>query len=257
MKTSVALSFLVLSLAPFSGRAANLLVNGDLESNTGGLPNGWTYTQGDGPATLQSASVSPFTNIYPAGTASALFADGSSTTVTPLLLKTFPIQSGGILHVAWDFRLSSLTGNPWAVQIDDSVTALLKFDMDRTASNFFSVEVSGGGYADIMSLAANTWYQVQLALDATNKTLTGSITSETFVTTPIATQSWRVTPAGTQSLDRVVILDDALSTAAAGNTLFDNFAVDRTAFAPAPEPSTALLLGLGGVAVAARRTRRG
>ncbi len=161
--------------------------------------------------------------------------------------------------MAWDFRLSALTGNPWAVQIDDSVSALLKFNMDRTAGNFFSVETSTpvlGSYADVFALQANTWYQVQLTLDLTNKTVSGSVTSEAFVTTPIAPTSWRVSPGGTQSLNRVVLLDDALTAAAAANIMFDNFAVDRTAFAPAPEPSTVLLLGLCGMAAVARRTRR-
>lgn len=259
MKPQILLSALILSLWPLSGHAANLLGNGNFEANTGGLPDGWTYTQGDGPATLQSGTVSPFTNIYPTGTASALFTDGSSTTVTPLLLESFTNQNGGILYVAWDFRLSALTGNPWAIQIDDSATALLKFDMDRTASNFFSVETDtpfSGSYANTMALQANTWYQVQLTLDLTNKTVSGSITSESFVSTPIATTTWRTTPGGTQNLNRVVILDDTLTTNAAANIVFDNFAVDRTAFAPAPEPSAALLLVACGMVTAARRTRR-
>ncbi len=109
-----------------------------------------------------------------------------------------------------------------------------------------------------MALTAGTWYQVQLALDLSNKTLSGSITSESGTTTPIPNQSWRVT-AGSSSINRVVILDNAGSAAAAGDIRFDNFQVDRTAFSPAsivPEPSRALLLGMAGLVIGIWRRRR-
>lgn len=255
MNIHVAIAVIILAVAPVCTQAANLLLNSGFESSSGGLPNSWTYAQGDGPATVQSSPSSPFININPFGAASVLLTDGSTTGVTPDLIQSFSAQTGGILNVAWDFRLNTKTGNPWSVQIDDSTSALLKFNMD--AAGNFTVENSGGGSTTIMSPTANTWYQVQLALDLDAHTLSGSITSQTLTSTAIGSQPWRL-PVN-NVINRVVILDDSASAAGvAGNILFDNFAVDRTALAaPAvvPEPAVMILLVIGGASAATRRRR--
>ena len=191
MKTQIAIAVAILAFAPSSSRSANLLLNSGFESNTGGLPNSWTYSQGDGPATVQSTPSSPFINFNTFGSSSVLLTDGATTTITPDLIQSFTTQTGGILNFAWDFRLNSKTGNPWAVTIDDTVTIQTRFLMD-SAGNFV-VENPSGGSTTIMPLAANVWYQVQVALDLSLKTLSGSITSESLVTTPIGNQPWRVT----------------------------------------------------------------
>lgn len=257
MKIHFVMTAAIFALAPTSGMAVNLITNGGFEISTGGLPNSWTYAQGDGPATLQSTPSSPFININPFGAASVLFTDGATTAITPDLLQNFTTQTGGILNIAWDFRLNTKTGNPWGMQIDDSVTAQTRFNIDSGGN--FVVENTSGATTTIMPLAANVWYQVQLALDLSSKTLSGSITSESLVSTPIASQSWRVT-SGSANINRMLIADEPLTASGvAGNILFDNLAADRTAFAaPAvvPEPSAMLLLGFGGMAAAAKRWRR-
>lgn len=245
---------LVALLFPVAAPAAALLVNGGFENMTGGLPHNWTYSQGDGPATVQSATASPFNNIYGSGSVSVLLTDGSSTAVTPDLIQSFASQTGGILYAAWDFRMNSLTGNQWGVQIDDSVTSQTFFRMDNGGN--FVVENAGGTTTTIMALTTNTWYQVQLSLDLSLKQLSGSITDEFGNVTSINNQMWRILP-GSSSLNRVVILDNYLNTSQSGSILFDNFAVDRTPFAPAatPEPSRLVLLGCGLIGLMIRRRR--
>lgn len=256
MKTRIVMATLILALVPASGWGVALLVNGGFENQTGGLPNSWTYSQGDGPSTLQSSTVSPFVNIHPTGLSSILVTDGASTTVTPNVIQSFTTQTSGILYAAWDFRLNSMTGSYWGVQIDDAITAQTFFRMDDGGN--FVVENPSGATTTVMALTTGTWYQVQLALDLSNKTLSGSITSESGTTTPIPNQSWRVT-AGSSSINRVVILDNPVSGAAAGGILFDNFQVDRTAFAPAsivPEPSRTVFLGMAGLVICIWRRRK-
>lgn len=242
--------------APVS-KATELIANGDFSAFTGGLPTSWTYTQGDGPATLQNAANSPFTNVYPAGTSDLLFTDTASAAagLTPYILQTFASQSSGTtIYVSWEFNLSSLTANPWVVQVDNSFSAATRFDMDFTG-NTFAVETGGGAFAVVTTLTADTWYQVTVALDIGAGTLSGTITPQSGVAVPFSAP-WRIP---TTTLDRFVFID--LSGNATGGSQNSNIQLDNVSVntvAPVPEPSVIALalLGFAGVTVVKRRGRK-
>jgi hypothetical protein len=231
--------------------ATELLTNGNFEVNSAGLPTGWTYiTNGDGPATLQNAANSPFTNIYPGGANDTLFTDGTSAAVSPILLQNFASQSSGTIYASWDFNLASLTnGNYWTIQIDDSASVSLRFDMDITGG-FFAYEANAV-FNNVLALTANTWYQVTVALDITNHTFNGSITPFGGSSTAFSSNTWRI---NTGTLNRIII-DDVNGSPQNANIQFDNLSVNTVA--PVPEPSTLALLALGiGGAFFAKRLRR-
>jgi hypothetical protein len=229
-----------------SSPAVELITNGDFESFSSGNPTGWTYTQGDGPATLEIAVSSPFSNIYPFGSSSLLFTDGASGS-SPILLQSFTAQTAPVF-AAWEFRLDTMTGNPWCVQIDDSVVAATRFNMD--AAGQFQIETTGGGFADILALTANTWYQVYAKLDrggfAGLGRITGTIQPFGGAATAFET-TFRAT--GSLSINRFVFIDIAPGTG--GEILLDNVSVNTI-----PEPSAAALLLAGAAGAIVLRARR-
>src|SRR5688500_3536514 len=64
---SVATLSLLMHDAAEPSPAVELISNGNFETFSGGNPTSWSYTQGDGPATLQNSANSPFVNIYSGG----------------------------------------------------------------------------------------------------------------------------------------------------------------------------------------------
>src|SRR2546422_252058 len=74
--------------------AAELIVNGNLESFSGGIPTGWTYRRFDGPASLMSSVHSPFQNVYAESTSSALLTDGNTADGDPGLVQYVTPTSG-------------------------------------------------------------------------------------------------------------------------------------------------------------------
>jgi hypothetical protein len=251
--SSLGLGFVLLGCAQVA-LGAELITNGNFESFSSGLPTSWSYTQGDGPATLQNSANSPFTNIYPTGSNDLLFTDTAATGLAPIILQSFTSQSGTI-YASWDFNFSSLTnGNYWVLQIDDAITAATRFDMDFTGG-VFAFEESGVGFTPVTSLTANTWYQVTVALNIANDTLSGTITPQSGVSVPFS-GSFRVT--GVTSLSRLVFIDISAGdgTGQNANIQLDNVSVNTVA--PVPEPSTIALsiLAIGAGLIAQRIRRR-
>jgi hypothetical protein len=226
--------------------AAQFLTNGNFESFTSGNPTSWIYTQGDGPATLQNGSNSPFTDIYPAGTNSLLYTDSNTGSTSPNIIQSFSAQSG-IRYASWDFKLGAITGKPWVMQIDDSASALLRYDMDRTASGFFSVE-QNATFTDVLALNANTWYHVEVTLNTNTNLQSGKITSEFG---PSATWGGAFRLALGAPINRWVFID--LDAGINGNINLDNASFTDV---PVPEPASLALLGVPALLLLPRRQKR-
>lgn len=250
MKTSIRFVASLAAATWLSGTATavELISNGNFETFSGGLPTAWTYTQGDGPSTLQNSANSPFTNIYPAGSNDLLFTDTSATGLSPFILQNFSSQTGTI-YASWDFNLASTTGNNWIVQIDDSVTAALRFNMDYTAGTF--AYESNATTTPVISLTSNTWYQVLLTLDIATDTFSGTITP--FGGSPTAFGGGFRVPVPT--LDRFLFIDISNGDGSLqnANIQLDNVSVNTE---QVPEPSTVILALTGIGLMAIRKFRR-
>lgn len=70
-------------------------------------------------------------------------------------------------------------------------------------SGQFTYETSGGATGNVLSLSANTWYEVTIALNITTHTFTGTITPQSGSATPFSA-AWRIS---TSTLNRFVIDD--------------------------------------------------
>lgn len=174
-----------------------LILNGNFESFTGGLPDSWEYVQGQGPAILKSSLQSPFTNVYPAGSSSVLLTDGISgdfNGFTPWLLQRFTPQTGPI-EFSFDFRLESLDGEVWHIALEDDIGSVIVFEIgvrreDRPNDACRTSGLPRGDYelyifsgrpqqchdTYVGPLTAQLWYHVRLTADPLSSTFSGSVT---------------------------------------------------------------------------------
>ena len=243
-KTLLTVSTLAVLIA-VRASSAEILTNGNFESFSSGNPTSWTYTQGDGPATLESsASVSPFTDVYPFSTRSVLLTEGSDTNFTPNLRQSFTPQTGSVLF-SFEFRLSSLAGDPWLCVPANSANFSLNNLRIGGASGNFALS-DGSGFPDILALSTGTWYQVSMTFNFAASSYSGSITpfgggpstwsNRSFLTASLATPNVASVSFG-----------DLSSMVANGPIAIDNASI-------VPEPPTFALLALaGGVTLVMRR----
>jgi hypothetical protein len=245
---SLSAALIALSIFTSHANSAELLTNGNFELFTSGQPNSWPYGMASGgPTNLQDGTNSPFTSVYPAGSNSVMIWDlATEPNYTHSTLRQSFTNQTTTTYVSWDFQLGALTGNRWSVQVDDSISALTRFDMDAPGGkfafqqNFASVEV--------MSLVANLWYHVEVALDPTTHTLAGTIRPQNGLDTPF---SGGFGFAAGNSVNKVILYDETPGVNA--TIRYDNFSVSTTPY-QVPEPSTVILLAsAAGVLLAARR----
>lgn len=241
-KTILIISTLTLLIAT-RAYCAEILANGNLESFASGNPTSWTYQQGEGPATLESsASVSPFTNVYPASTRSALFTDGSAANFTPTLSQAFPTQSGS-LSFSFEFRLSSFGGDPWIwLPATDSSRFLTNVRLGGSGGEFSLGDNNVSPFA--LPLSAGAWYQVSMTFNLPANTYSGSITPFGGSATTWTNRSLM----NNQNLASIRFEDAVFAAEANGAITIDNVSIQTV-----PEPSTFALLALSGSAILFKR----
>ena len=229
-------------------------MNGDMSGFSSGVPNGWVQSDPPAARLTSSSSVinSPFTNRFAANGSLWSLDDDFANGVDGY------IQNGyaGAAQIAlnFDFRLDTLVvGGTWGVQYNNTGSAapnvsLIHFRID---TNFYAAPYDGTtntniAQAPILALAANTWYNVQGFIDVPAGTYGGTITAFAGATTPFSgtintTGLNALMISGTQVRDRTANAENS-------TILLDNVSV-------VPEPASAALLGLSGLAFVARRRR--
>ena len=230
MKTTAVL-LMMCCVPAVPGRAADLvagagevLVNGEFESFTGGVPDGWIYQRGDGPASLESATfVSPFPSPLGGSTRSVLLTDGTGG--LPQLSQNFGALSGAF-RMQFDFRLDGpLPGAGWGIRPTAPDGGEL-FNLGLDQSGNFSLS-SGLHSFQVAGLFPSTWYHVELDGSTASGRYSGSITPDGGVPTFWTDFSFAGNSA---ALAGIVIGDDAAGVANAALVL-DNFFI-----VPVPEP---------------------
>ncbi len=243
--------------------ATELLSNGNLETFTLGQPNSWTYLESPD-RSLQtvesSAQVSPFANVYPAGTRSALLTDTAISNIRPVFTQVFPPQTDQ-LQFSFDFYVADSLPNglPWEVSLQND-----EFGGSGSGSApAFSFEIDGPGGVfrarganDTLEtpILPNTWYQVQVQADVASFEFDGSIqpfggSSVSWTDYDFFNYFTNVSPDPT--IRRLWIYDPVFSPAGANSDIhFDNFSVRQV-----PEPAAAALVAVGALGVGCSRIR--
>jgi hypothetical protein len=229
--------------------AAELMVNGNVESFSGGVPTGWTYYQGDGAASLMSSVHSPFQNVYAGSTSSVLLIDGNTSAGGPELYQSVT-PTAGIVHFSMEFATAALTGNPWEVEVA-STSGLNVFNLRINNSGLTLLDGSPS-YLITFGLTSGTWYQLGMDFNYNTGTYSGYLQPYGQAALTINNRSFFVIP-GTgwsQNFGRVLVYD------AVGydNEVSPPMYIDNISARPIPEPG---VLSLCGVAIlSAIRFRR-
>lgn len=235
------IALLTLTLLSFCADAA--LINGNFESTfpVPGVPTGWKANAGDGNSNLQETVIlSPFTNVYPAGSKSVRLADGASNSALPSLQQPFGPDAVQFT-LSLDFYLDAVADAPWRFRIGSSSRASLDF-LISGASAF---QYSGGTSGTVATLDPETWYQLSATIDETTDTFVASLMPFGGSPVSFAGLLYLDGPATTSQVD---IHDFSASQ---NPTLY----IDNVSVGAVPEPSTAAILVFGLAPLLFRRFR--
>jgi hypothetical protein len=233
----------LLALTLMSPYAQGALINGNFESTfpAPGVPTAWKANTGDGNTNLQETVIlSPFTNVYPAGSKSVRLADGASNSALPSLDQSFGPDAVQFT-LSFDFYLDAVADAPWRFRIGSSSRASLDFLLN--GANAF--QYFGGTSGIVATLDPATWYQLSATIDETTDAFVASLTP--FGGSPVnfAGSLYLDGPAAT---NQVEIRDFSANQ---NPTLY----IDNVSVGAVPEPSAAAIFLFGLAPVLFRRLR--
>ena len=222
---------------------ADIFFNGELETFVNGIPQNWTYTQGDGAPSIQSLEKSPFGS----GTSSVLLVDGSNSS-GPFLETDSLIADPYAFSINFDFRLDELTGNPWEISYRGTV-----FTIDGPGH---LLKANG---LDILTLEAGVWYQVRSVNAIYKQPILGFGVDVLAQNAANPVHNGRIEPAFWAGSGGTVLISDisgqdGIGAGKNGNLFIDNVSAQIHSIS-IPEPSSALMT-LGGATFLMVRRRR-
>ncbi len=237
---------------PVETNAAWLTTDADFGAQTIGstLASPWTAFGGGGSHTVTSNSQSPFTNVF--ANTNGKGANAAALSGNPYFVNnlTTPIATDatGFVYLNVDFRNTS------AEETDGYVLAVSNTQFNHAL--FLSIRgdnglqaVTGNGlggvtWTDILDPVVGTWYNVQLTLDLTHQSYSGTVTPFGGSAVTIAGGSFIHTNVGITNIFSDGGNDGGQLTAPAHD--IDNFGLSTTAI-PEPGILPLLLAGLAGL----------
>ncbi len=217
-----------------------LTSDGDFNAQTIGSPVGgsaWPQNSGTGNA-VQAEAQSSFTNYF-ANNSKGVIVPGADTIANPYFVgyasSGIGTTSKDVLIFNADFQNTSTGNGTYTMIITNGAQAT-----ERSVALYVSGDTlyaeSGSGAQAVATLAQNTWYNVQLALDMSNKTFSGVTTAYGGASTIIADRSFH-------QADKLIncIYSDTGSSGEVGLTgtfathNIDNFALGQVTGGAAPK----------------------
>lgn len=233
--------------------AAVLIPDGDFGLQTVGTTVGSPWTGGGGTRTVTAAAQSPFTNVFASNGKGANTPDGSSAYFIGWIPSgsEIPANASGLLYFNADFRNTSAATGDYTLVVTQAQSGALRTSALYITGGALYAEGSGGAGATtpVMSLAQNTWYNVQLTLNMDNNSYSGTVTRYGGTSTAIPTRTF-ITENGINCIytDGGGPSGNPNPGAAPGHDI-DNFVLSNTPLtAPVFSPFTQAVLALNPIA---------
>ncbi|MCL5098275.1 MAG: hypothetical protein M1608_12260 [Candidatus Omnitrophica bacterium] len=167
---------LVLVGATMTAHAAFLFTDGDFDAQTIGSPVGAPWAPVGGGNTVTADAQSPYVNVYPNNGKGANFPASAGN---PYIVRTFadqaiPSTATGLYYFNVDFRNNTTDPGDYSITITHDANGAVRSVAFYVTGDTLYAE-SGDGTEAVTTLTAGTWYNLQVTLDLTAKTYSGSI----------------------------------------------------------------------------------
>ena len=179
--------------------AAMLIPDGDFGAQIVGNQLGSPWT-GNGTRTVTAGAQSPFTNVFADNGKGVNTPEGANSyfigwippagpSPSDPYYNVIPANAAGLLYFNADFQNTSAATGDYTLVVTKAQSGALRTSALYITGGALYAE-SNSGVTNVMSLAQDTWYNVQLTLDLTGNTYSGRVTPYGGTSTAIPTQTF-------------------------------------------------------------------